>query len=561
MRRRSFSGGQLFELETKPLVRTLVISYRGWPFLSRSIPDDQAAVVIKDARVVALTSTARKLGVSIGDRAITLASSSFDLICIEDDFDFDMAAFEKVVAVAESFCPEVEVFSPGVCGFNVKGPSRYFGGEKALLSKVIDALSELSVSRGSTATSLVKPPTAAKDYYLVSEMLSNLSFGVGLADGPFVAKVASTFSAVVETGSSREFIAPFPVGILIDEGDVDTLSKVGVNCVGQILDIPRDLMVERFGKVGSRLYELARGVDGDLVEAREVKKRHHVRIELDPPETLSQAISFAIRAKVDDFFSSLTNEGIYPLRVRISFETETTEAMSRVWSSSVPISPSFLISYARRQLEGWQNPAIGQDPPRSGIIYCDIEVMEITSTPFVQLDLYQVAIHPQDKVLRAIERARDKVGDGAIKVPRKRAGRSPRDQFQLLNWQLDLFEEESKGDAAKENPPWPGQVPNVKPSMVFDPVVEMEMTSEGGLVVGVSSSGELTCSPKFFSVPSLGWKKREIERILGPWPMNELWWDDARRRRLARVQIVSCDGVALNAVMEASKWHLEAIYD
>ncbi len=560
MRRRSFGGGTLFELETKPLARTLVISYRGWPFLARSIPDDQAAVVIKDSRVVALTGGARRLGVSIGDRAITLASSSFELACIEDDFDFDMASFEEVVAIAESFCPEVEVFSPGVCGFNVKGPARYFGGEESLLNKVIDALSGLSVSKGG-AISVVKPPNGAKGFHLLSDRLLDLSFGVGLADGPFVAKVASTFSAVVEAGFSKEFISPFPIGILIDEGEVDTLSKVGVNSVGQILDIPRDLMVERFGKVGSRLYELARGVDGDLIEAREVKERHQVRIDLDPPETLSQAISFAIRAKVDDFFTALTLEGVYPLRVRISFETETTEAISRVWSSSVPISPSFLISYVRRQLEGWQNPTIGQDPPRSGIIYCDIEVLEVTSTPFVQLDLYQVAIHPQDRVLRAIERARDKVGDGSIKVPRKRAGRSPKDQFQLLNWQLDLFEEELRVESSKEAPPWPGQVPNVKPSMVFDPMVEMELVSEGGVAVGVSPSGELTCSPKFFSVPSLGWKMREIERILGPWPMNELWWDDARRRRLARVQIVSRDGVALNAVMEASKWHLEAIYD
>ena len=560
MRRRSFGGGALFELETKPLVRTLVVSYRGWPFLARSIPDDQAAVIIKDGRVVALTSGARKLGVSIGDRAITLASSSLDLVCIDDDFDFDMAAFEEVVAVAESFCPEVEIFSPGVCGFNVKGPARYFGGEEALVEKVIDALSELSVSMGAS-TSVVKPPNGTKEYHLLSDRLSNLSFGVGLADGPFVAKVASTFSAVVRAGSSREFISPFPIGILIDEGEVETLSKVGVKTVGQILDIPRDLMVERFGKVGSRLYELARGVDGDLLEAREVKKRYHVRIDLDPPETLSQAISFAIRAKVDEFFSALTLEGIYPLRVRIQFETETTEAMSRVWSSSVPISPSFLISYVRRQLEGWQNPTIGQDPPRSGVIYCDIEVLEVTSTPFVQLDLYQVAIHPQDRVLRAIERARDKVGDGSIKVPRKRVGRSPKDQFQLLNWQLDLFEEELRAEGFKEAPPWPGQVPNVKPSMVFDPMVDMEMISESGSMVGVSSSGELTSSPKYFSVPSLGWIKREIDRILGPWPMNELWWDDARRRRLARVQIVSRDGVALNAVMEASRWHLEAIYD
>ena len=58
----------------------------------------------------------------------------------------DARAFEQVVTLVERFCPRVEVLRPGVCAIGARGPARYFGGEKALAEKIIDAVACLGVA-------------------------------------------------------------------------------------------------------------------------------------------------------------------------------------------------------------------------------------------------------------------------------------------------------------------------------------------------------------------------------------------------------------------------------
>jgi protein ImuB len=47
----------------------------------------------------------------------------------------------------------------------------------------------------------------------------------------------------------------------------------------------------------------------------------------------------------------------------------------------------------------------------------------------------------------------------------------------------------------------------------------------------------------------------------GPWPADERWWDPANHRRRARFQLLTDDGAAHLAVVEAGRWWLEAVYD
>ena len=47
----------------------------------------------------------------------------------------------------------------------------------------------------------------------------------------------------------------------------------------------------------------------------------------------------------------------------------------------------------------------------------------------------------------------------------------------------------------------------------------------------------------------------------GPWPLEERWWDTARRRRRARLQLLNRDGLARLATLDRGTWHVEATYD
>ena len=52
-----------------------------------------------------------------------------------------------------------------------------------------------------------------------------------------------------------------------------------------------------------------------------------------------------------------------------------------------------------------------------------------------------------------------------------------------------------------------------------------------------------------------------IDAWAGPWPIDELWWDQAAARQVARFQVVGVDGSAWLMVVEDGRWWTEARYD
>jgi protein ImuB len=53
----------------------------------------------------------------------------------------------------------------------------------------------------------------------------------------------------------------------------------------------------------------------------------------------------------------------------------------------------------------------------------------------------------------------------------------------------------------------------------------------------------------------------DVVEWAGPWPIEERWWDAARGRRRARLQLLTADGQARLVVLEQGRWHVAATYD
>jgi protein ImuB len=77
--------------------------------------------------------------------------------------------------------------------------------------------------------------------------------------------------------------------------------------------------------------------------------------------------------------------------------------------------------------------------------------------------------------------------------------------------------------------------------------------------VAVSPRGLLTAPPALVSTD--GSTPMRIEAWAGPWPIDELWWDESRARHVARFQVVGIDGRAWLMVVEDGQWWTEAKYD
>ncbi len=114
------------------------------------------------------------------------------------------------------------------------------------------------------------------------------------------------------------------------------------------------------------------------------------------------------------------------------------------------------------------------------------------------------------------------------------------------------------GAAAGEVPPWPGQLPRPAPAVVHPDPVAAELRDDEGRLVAVSARGELSGPP--VSLAMGGARSRLVTAWAGPWPAEERWWDSGARRR-ARIQLCLDDGTAHVAVLEGTKWWVEATYD
>jgi hypothetical protein len=149
-------------------------------------------------------------------------------------------------------------------------------------------------------------------------------------------------------------------------------------------------------------------------------------------------------------------------------------------------------------------------------------------------------------------RVQERLGHDAVLVGRAQGGRDPAEQATLVPWGSP-----ESGVAALVSAPWPGRVPPPAPTRVLRRRWRAELVDAAGHPTGVSGRGLLDGAPDRLSVdggvwqPVLGWA--------GPWPVTERWWSGRRRR--ARLQVVTTDGVACLLCSERGQWWVEAVYD
>jgi DNA polymerase-4 len=78
----------------------------------------------------------------------------------------------------------------------------------------------------------------------------------------------------IAPGQVAEFVLELPVSKINGVGRVtaDKLRRMGVETCGDLQQLPLEKLVERFGKYGRRLHDVARGVDKRRVQTSRVRK-------------------------------------------------------------------------------------------------------------------------------------------------------------------------------------------------------------------------------------------------------------------------------------------------
>ncbi len=194
-----------------------------------------------------------------------------------------------------------------------------------------------------------------------------------------------------------------------------------------------------------------------------------------------------------------------------------------------------------RSIERRLRVARGEDPDRGAD----------APPPPSQPGFFGGASEADARAARSFVRVQERLGIEAVLVGRLQSGRDPAGQSVLVPWGSP------EADAGPAGAPWPGRLPPPAPSDVLQVRLRAEVVDTDDRPVEVSGRGLLTTGLDRLSVDGAPWQP--IVGWAGPWPVTERWWSVRRRR--ARLQVVTADGVARLLCSERGQWWVEALYD
>ena len=512
-------------------VRSLVLWFPDWPVTaltrdaSRSVPLDASlpiAVMAANA-VVACSAAARAEGVRRGQRRRDAQARCPSLIVIAADPVRDHRVFAPIVAGIEDRAPGVQIVRPGLCALRARGPARYYGGEAEAAHVLLGALRDLGLE----------------------------GVRAGIADGPFTAEQAARIGAtaaepvfLVPNGGAAGFLAPLPIASLEDAELAGLLARLGVQTLGQFAAMEADRVRERFGERGIRLHALSAGRDSRAVEPRVPPPELHREVGFEPPLEIADQVAFGMRMAADAFIAGLGALDLVCTELRVELTGDRGERSERVWLHPGSFDAASVVDRVR-----WQ---LGEDAEglASGVAKVRIEPAAVDEARHHVAAIFGAGT--DEKVHHALSRVQAMLGHRGVVTPAIGGGRWLAERQVLVPWG-------DRAVLAKERArPWPGSLPDPLPGTVFADPVPVQVTSDGGVAVGIDDRGRVTETP---AVLTESGRRRGIEAWAGPWPVIERGWDAARSRRAHRFQVVDADQTAWLLVCEDDGWTAEARYD
>jgi protein ImuB len=533
-----------------------------WPIVTAGAQVDEPVAVIHANRVVARSIAAAAGGVRLGQRRREAQARCPQVRLVAHEPTADRRAFVAVAEAVSALVPRLELGAAGTLTFATRGPSRYFGGDAAIAARVLAVADEVLGDRARAAGAP----------------------GLGIADGRFVAGVAAhrairvaSRTLVVEAGESPAFVAPLSLRWLVDVGEIDVdqvqlFGRLGLRCLGDLAALPQPDVLARFGWTGVAARSMAAGLDDRPLGTEDPPAGLAVIQHFESPVQHLDAVVFAGRQLAEQLISALGSHGRVCTQFVAIAETDHGERSERVWSLSSGFSIAAVVERIRWQLDGWAHADDSMsDPtsgPTSGITSLHIEPTEVRPDDGIQLGLWGGRTQADEWAQRAAARLIGLVGDQQVLVAEWCGGRRPDESYRLAPASLSSRLDPGARAEAKPPPqqqlsvPWPGSLPAPSPATVHSIARPIGVLDVDGQPVAVSGRGVISAAPAalLFDHGQLDRERVGVSAWAGPWPIDERWWDAARHRRMARVQVVVNDGRAFLIALEHRQWWLLAEY-
>ncbi|HVM29366.1 MAG TPA: DNA polymerase IV [Candidatus Limnocylindrales bacterium] len=272
---------------------------------------------------------------------------------------------------AGALCPE-GVFLP-VDGRRYSGVSRQV---MAILRRFTPAVEQVSIDEAFldlSGTDLLLgsgEQVARRIKAAIREELA-LTASVGIAINRLVAKVASDLRkpdglVVVAPGTEASFLAPLPIERLWGVGQATRrrLAEYGVTTIGDLAELPDELLRRRFGAHGPELAARARGIDvspvGRDAAARSISQEH--TFEVDTADWA--VIEGTLLALSEGVGGRLRADGLWAATVGVKIRDSAFNTMTRQRTLAVPTNVTEVLwltslELVRREVHGMKLRLVG----------------------------------------------------------------------------------------------------------------------------------------------------------------------------------------------------------
>lgn len=525
------------------MARLAVMWWPDWPVVAAGVDLGVPAAVVRANRVVARTPAAAGEGVRVGMRRREAQGACPALELVGHDPDRDRRAFDPVVHAVAELVPLIEVSDPGRLAFATRGPSRYHGGDEALAGLAHRAA--------------------------LDALAGSIGPGIGIADSRLAAGVAARRSVrtgipeVVASGvaASAAYLAPLPARVLAEVAEVptelvDLLGRLGLRRLGDVAALTASDLLARFGVLGAHVHAMACGLDDAPLGVAPPPPDLAATAHFDEPVERLDTVVFLVRGLADQLVTALGARGLVCTRVVVEVETEHGERCQRAWTRPTGLSAGAVLERVRWQLEGW---ATAHDRLTGGVVLVRLVPDEVRADHGLQAGFWGGQTRADEWAARAVARVSGLLGSDAVTVAEWRGGRDPTQQYVAVPaGAVDPDERATRVRPDLTGGPWPGGLPAPSPAWVHAAPVPARLIDEHGRLLRVSGRGELSAPPVHLVVGDR--PSRAVVAWAGPWPLDERWWDPQRRRRAARLQVVTDDATAYLAVVEGSSWWVSAVY-
>ena len=171
---------------------------------------------------------------------------------------------------------------------------------------------------------------------------THLTASAGVAPNKFLAKIASDWKKpdglfVIKPHQVERFLVTLPVRKIpgVGKATEKVMTEIGVATVGDLLRFEHDDLIARFGKWGTRLWQLARGIDESPVNPSQERKSWSSENTFAKDVTREEAAAW-IREQAHTLWESLEQRSMRGRTVTVKLRTPDFRTATRQLSPPEP---------------------------------------------------------------------------------------------------------------------------------------------------------------------------------------------------------------------------------